>query len=626
MATIITRASKGSRLTHDELDGNFNQLNSTKLESIPVATNVTLGGVKQGTGVSIAGDGTLSAAIPEYGYLTPQAFGAVGDGVTDDTLALSNWAVALATRNKNGYVPPGIYRISQLNLGVKFIGLNGRSINFGNAVFRVLDDNLVNGGQAAFYFENCTDCDFYSFTIDGNRQHRTPLAVYSHNVVINGGNQRLRFWACNSNNSVCDGWHLAATDGSTVANYPTDIHFVDCSATNSFRTNLTLRGSVRFKDDRGSYNGAIGSLPECGIDVNPDMTNIFGNDSPHFIDTTVSFNHGWGIKWDGQNDNINGAMIGVNGKKNVTGFMNIIRASILEIDRPRADDHPTATRGVIDIGTLASNVSMRHAAFNNVSSNQTSSVCIYIDAASIGTKLNDVETVNCACPTLMVNGEATVKGVMVSGSSAPYPNITNHKSHNQFIDIYVSGVVNSIFYSNAADTVVKDITVIDCPYAGGLIIFDTGSNDSMVRGGRFIQNSGTVPTGQFAISSNVSLSEVSNIHCGTGYTATNILSISKVNASNMILTDLAPSPLKQTTVVSPVTLAPGTTTYMGSIDFVLASFGDRVSITSEQALSGVLLYGSVWTSGGGVAWYATNNNATSVNVLTGNFRIRVLKD
>jgi len=38
MATITTRAGKGSPLTHAEVDANFNNLNTDKLESSAVST------------------------------------------------------------------------------------------------------------------------------------------------------------------------------------------------------------------------------------------------------------------------------------------------------------------------------------------------------------------------------------------------------------------------------------------------------------------------------------------------------------------------------------------------------------------------------------------------------------
>ena len=44
MATIVTRAGKGSALTHNEADANFTNLNTDKLENVSEDTTPTLGG------------------------------------------------------------------------------------------------------------------------------------------------------------------------------------------------------------------------------------------------------------------------------------------------------------------------------------------------------------------------------------------------------------------------------------------------------------------------------------------------------------------------------------------------------------------------------------------------------
>ena len=40
MATIVTRAGKGSALTHNEVDANFNNLNSAKVETSAISSFV----------------------------------------------------------------------------------------------------------------------------------------------------------------------------------------------------------------------------------------------------------------------------------------------------------------------------------------------------------------------------------------------------------------------------------------------------------------------------------------------------------------------------------------------------------------------------------------------------------
>ncbi len=60
MATIITRAGKGSPLTNNEVDANFNNLNSDKLETNNASATGTFG--LTGT-LSVTGDSTLNGAV-----------------------------------------------------------------------------------------------------------------------------------------------------------------------------------------------------------------------------------------------------------------------------------------------------------------------------------------------------------------------------------------------------------------------------------------------------------------------------------------------------------------------------------------------------------------------------------
>lgn len=60
MATIVTRAGKGSPLTHAEVDANFTNLNSDKAEASSLSTVATTGAYSDLTGLPTLG--TAAAA------------------------------------------------------------------------------------------------------------------------------------------------------------------------------------------------------------------------------------------------------------------------------------------------------------------------------------------------------------------------------------------------------------------------------------------------------------------------------------------------------------------------------------------------------------------------------------
>ena len=89
MSTIVTRAGKGYPLTWDEMDNNLNNLN-----------------------------------YGSYVSVKDSAYGAKGDGVTDDTAAIQS---AINSLSAGGalYFPPGLYPITQINITTNKITLFG---------------------------------------------------------------------------------------------------------------------------------------------------------------------------------------------------------------------------------------------------------------------------------------------------------------------------------------------------------------------------------------------------------------------------------------------------------------------------------------------------------------------
>jgi hypothetical protein len=94
MATIVTRAVKGSPLTHVEVDANFTNLNTDKVEAAAVVAKTS------GTGSAVVPTGTEAQrdGSPSAGYLRfnsdatsfegydGSAWGSIGGGATSDAI------------------------------------------------------------------------------------------------------------------------------------------------------------------------------------------------------------------------------------------------------------------------------------------------------------------------------------------------------------------------------------------------------------------------------------------------------------------------------------------------------------------------------------------------------------
>ena len=94
MATIVTRAAKGSPLTHVEVDANFTNLNTDKVEAAAVvAKTAATGSAVVPTGTEAQRDGSPSAGYLRFnsdatsfeGY-DGSAWGSIGGGATDDVI------------------------------------------------------------------------------------------------------------------------------------------------------------------------------------------------------------------------------------------------------------------------------------------------------------------------------------------------------------------------------------------------------------------------------------------------------------------------------------------------------------------------------------------------------------
>ena len=129
MTTIVTRAGKGSPLTWNEADANFNNLNVDKVEVSDLAANTGASTVGYTLGETGSADVTVETKLQER--VSVKDFGATGDGTTDDTAAFVSAATALATGGTL-YLPKGVYLIDPFVFDGQRLNIigDGRNVSY----------------------------------------------------------------------------------------------------------------------------------------------------------------------------------------------------------------------------------------------------------------------------------------------------------------------------------------------------------------------------------------------------------------------------------------------------------------------------------------------------------------
>jgi hypothetical protein len=143
-ATVSGATTKGSALTHAELDENFNHLSQS--------SNHTF--TPSGSGASSR---TVQAKLRELGK-SPEDFGATGDGSTDDTTAIQNWVNSVPA-SAGGTDPGWVLRPSA---GAKYKLTD--KITIGNRRIAFKGGGVAGSGSPSIFYQSVTNKDHFDFT------------------------------------------------------------------------------------------------------------------------------------------------------------------------------------------------------------------------------------------------------------------------------------------------------------------------------------------------------------------------------------------------------------------------------------------------------------------------------
>ena len=447
---------------------------NTNFVSIGAASS-TVGVYFTATG---AGSGTGTAQLSRTvqakfrDSISVKDFGATGDGTTDDTNAILAAIAAMPSNGSNLLFPQGTYIVNADNYnGLKFSGKTNFAIEGYGATIKVKNAAPVVGGYEVMSFFTCSNGAINGLTIDGNRANRTITGETSaHCLTICTSCSQITVNDVIAVNSPADGFLINTFTPATASTYPTDISLVNCVADNAYRNGLSVIGSLRCTVQGGEYKNTNGILPKCGIDVEPDASYTYGNRYMVIDGARLFNNDGYGLTLGGPitlNQNI--LITNVTGSDNDLGFMNIASCENPTLRDVVAYNHPTATRGIIDVGTKVTNPIIDGADFVSIAASG-SNYCIYLHGSITGVPtVRNINVESVSCPILYCDVRSdidSIYGNYVTATDA----ITVTQAYSSIKNVQLSNCTDRSIYVSGTNVELDGIHLVNCGQANSRAI------------------------------------------------------------------------------------------------------------------------------------------------------------
>jgi polygalacturonase len=212
--------------------------------------------------------------------LDVRAYGAVGDGIIDDTTAFQRAIDSLPDGGGTVVVPAGDYRID----GTRRVKARSRLrlLGQGDPVLRMLPNDL----PRAYVLEiaEVEDVLVLGLAIEGDRMQHTYTAQriasqntheWGHGISIGGNAKRITL--SNLHVSRCTG------DGICLGGNASDVLITDVTSVENRRQalSITRAQNVRVRNSTfsrtGAFNDNPGTKPMAGIDLEPDSPGVQRN-------------------------------------------------------------------------------------------------------------------------------------------------------------------------------------------------------------------------------------------------------------------------------------------------------------------------------------------------------------
>jgi hypothetical protein len=235
--------------------------------NLTIIGDVTIPFTQSGTG---AVESDVDTKLKES--VSVRDFGAVGDGVTDDTAAIN---LALAVGGSIDFPDGDTYLISTTTSGSDdpvLTLISNTTINCGSGVSFVLD-TTTSERYKIFQIKDISNVIFKGnqCTITGDRTNPTGGVLnHGHGINIEGSSNVFI-----DDLLVQDCWGDGLYVGAGAAGFSSNVYFNKVHSYNCRRQAFSLVSAKGFASHDCLYEKANGTAPSCGVDIEPDGTTEF---------------------------------------------------------------------------------------------------------------------------------------------------------------------------------------------------------------------------------------------------------------------------------------------------------------------------------------------------------------
>lgn len=246
------------------------------------------GGGAQGSDGASSGAAAPCAPAPTSSLVAnvkDVAYGAKGDGVSDDTAALQRAVDAVAGTGGTVYVPDGVYRVNAVASSGRGLILKSQMtlLLSSAAVLKALPNSATN--YAVVIIPNASNVNVVGGTIEGERSlHTGTTGEWGHGLVVQNA-QHVAIQGVTSKECWGDGFYISGS---------TDVIYCGVTADHNRRQGISITSVDGLVIRNSTFKNTAGTLPEDGLDIEPNS----GETVNHVLITgcTFSGNAGYGME------------------------------------------------------------------------------------------------------------------------------------------------------------------------------------------------------------------------------------------------------------------------------------------------------------------------------------------